>query len=306
MAKTLPTASAKNLIVTCMKNEGPFILEWVAHHRAIGFDHMLVFTNDCDDGTVELLDALAAQGYVTRMDNPYQQMGEGYNPQKGALKFAESLDLVKNADWVLVSDVDEFVNIHVGDGDLESLFSATNGADLISMQWRLFGNSFRNKYEDVLLIENHTYCAPTFCPSPIQAWGIKTMFRTEGDYIAGVYDRIGVHRPLKRKINGIPNWVTGAGKPIHPDYADKGWRFGDQGSRLRPGDTQPLCGAKCRKFSCKKRSWSREPCRSRSRLGLLVAYEFQYGAGPLHPKTSYGDDKRAKSLKRPGRHQRPS
>lgn len=226
MAKTLPTASAKNLIVTCMKNEGPFILEWVAHHRAIGFDHMLVFTNDCDDGTVELLDALAAQGYVTRMDNPYQQMGEGYNPQKGALKFAESLDLVKNADWVLVSDVDEFVNIHVGDGDLESLFSATNGADLISMQWRLFGNSFRNKYEDVLLIENHTYCAPTFCPSPIQAWGIKTMFRTEGDYIAGVYDRIGVHRPLKRKINGIPNWVTGAGKPIHPDYADKGWRFG--------------------------------------------------------------------------------
>ena len=42
--------------------KGPFILEWIAHHLAVGFEHFLVFTNDCDDGTVELLDALAAHG----------------------------------------------------------------------------------------------------------------------------------------------------------------------------------------------------------------------------------------------------
>ncbi len=217
---------AKNLIVTCMKNEGPFILEWVAHHRAIGFDHVLVFTNDCDDGTVEILDALASRGYVTRMDNPYQEMGSGYNPQKGALKFAESLDLVRNAEWVLISDVDEFVNIHVGDGDLKSLFEATGDVDIISMQWRLFGNSFRNHYEDVLLTQHHTYCAPEYCPAPIQAWGIKTMYRTRGDYVAGDYDQIGVHRPLKRRVKGMPNWVAGTGKPVPEDFADSGWRFG--------------------------------------------------------------------------------
>ncbi|AUQ63200.1 glycosyltransferase family 2 protein [Phaeobacter inhibens] len=221
-----PTAKAKRLIITCMKNEGPFILEWVAHHRAIGFDHMLVFTNDCDDGTVELLDGLAERGYVTRMDNPYQEMGSSYNPQKGALKFAESLDLVQQAEWVLVSDVDEFVNIHVGDGDLDSLFAATNGPDMISMQWRLFGNSFRNSYDDVLLTQRHSYCAPKYCPAPIQAWGIKTLFKTAGDHVAGSYDRIGVHRPLKRRIAGMPNWVAGTGRPVPEDMADQGWRFG--------------------------------------------------------------------------------
>ncbi|MFS4580414.1 glycosyltransferase family 2 protein [Phaeobacter sp. C3_T13_0] len=221
-----PKPKANRLIITCMKNEGPFILEWIAHHRAIGFDHVLVFTNDCDDGTVELLDALALRGYVTRMDNPYQQVGNGYNPQKGALKFAESLDLVREAEWVLVSDVDEFVNIHVGDGDFDSLIAATNDPDMISMQWRLFGNSFRDQYDDILLTQQHTHCAPKYCPAPIQAWGIKTLFKTKGDYVAGAYDRIGVHRPLKRRIDGFANWVAGTGKPVPEDMADQGWRFG--------------------------------------------------------------------------------
>ncbi len=217
---------AQNLIVTCMKNEGPFILEWVAHHLALGFDHFLVFTNDCDDGTVALLDALAARGIVTRMDNPYQSMGEGYNPQKGALKFAEGLDLVRNADWVLVSDVDEFVNIHVDDGDLDALFAAAPDAEIISMQWRLFGNGFHQTYDDVLLTEKYLHCAPTYCPNPLQAWGIKTMFRTAGPGVAGAYDRIGVHRPLKRKTPQMPHWVNGSGMQLPTDYADDGWRLG--------------------------------------------------------------------------------
>ncbi|WP_415182343.1 glycosyltransferase family 2 protein [Phaeovulum sp.] len=217
---------ARRLIVTCMKNEGPFILEWVAHHLAIGFDHFLVFTNDCDDGTVELLDALAARGIVTRMDNPFQQMGDGYNPQKGALKFAERLDLVRQAEWVLVSDVDEFVNIHAGDGTLDALFAATNGASVISMQWRLFGNGFHTKYEDALLTERYAHCAPKYCPTPIQAWGIKTLFRTDGPGVAGTYDKIGVHRPLKRKTKTMPHWVNGSGLQLSEEYADEGWRFG--------------------------------------------------------------------------------
>lgn len=217
---------SKRLIITCMKNEGPFILEWVAHHHAIGFDHFLVFTNDCDDGTVELLDALADLGLVTRLDNPYQQMGSGYNPQKGALKYAEGLDLARNAEWIHIIDVDEFVNIHVGNGTLNDLFGAVPDARMISMQWRLFGNSGRVAYEDCLLTEAHTSCAPKFCPSPIQAWGIKTLFRTDGPGVAGAFNKFGVHRPLKKQVDGPVSWVNGSGKPVPDDYHNSGWRFG--------------------------------------------------------------------------------
>ncbi len=217
---------AKRLIITCMKNEGPFILEWVAHHLAIGFDHFLVFTNDCDDGTVALLDALAAEGIVTRLDNPYQTMGSGYNPQKGALRYAQDLELVRASDWILISDVDEFVNVHAGRGDLEALFSAVPEARMISMQWRLFGHAGRLRYEDVLMTEAHRLCAPRFCPSPIQAWGIKTLFRTGGPGIAGAYGKFGVHRPLRKRPDAAVDWVNGSGQPVPEDYHDKGWRFG--------------------------------------------------------------------------------
>lgn len=59
-----PTSAARpregaTCIVSTMKNEGPFILEWIAHHRAIGVDDFLIYTNDCTDGTDRLLDALA-------------------------------------------------------------------------------------------------------------------------------------------------------------------------------------------------------------------------------------------------------
>ena len=60
-------------IVTCMKNEGPFILEWLAYHRAIGFDDFLVYTNDCTDGTDTMLDALQARGIVQHRDNPFKK-----------------------------------------------------------------------------------------------------------------------------------------------------------------------------------------------------------------------------------------
>ncbi|NIZ62987.1 glycosyltransferase family 2 protein [Sedimentitalea sp. CY04] len=207
-----------------MKNEGPFILEWVAHHLCIGFDHFLVYTNDCDDGTVELLDALANAGIVTRIDNPYQLMGQP-KPQRGALKHAEGLDLVRNADWVLVSDVDEFVNIHVGDGSLDALVKAVGSAEIISMQWRLFGSSNIDHYEDLPIVKQHSYCAPKFCPRPVQAWGIKSMFRP-GPLPAGQFANIGVHRPTGKKTTTPVTWVNGSGKQLPRKFNENGWRLG--------------------------------------------------------------------------------
>ena len=219
----------KRLIVTCMKNEGPFILEWVAYHRSIGFDDFLVFTNDCDDGTVELLDTLQGHGILTRMDNPYLEIEGGMNPQKGALFFANDLDQVKAAEWVLVSDVDEFVNIHAGDGTLDALWAATGPVDNISMQWRLFGNSDVTRYRDDWVTEQFTRCAPVFCPSPVQAWAVKTLFNTTcGNWTAGRWKRMGVHRPIEpgRGATAGTKWVDGCGRPVLRKFVETGWRFG--------------------------------------------------------------------------------
>lgn len=62
-----PISNDNILILTSMKNEAPFILEWIAYHKAIGAKHFLVYTNDCSDNTNEILDRLAELGLVTQI-----------------------------------------------------------------------------------------------------------------------------------------------------------------------------------------------------------------------------------------------
>jgi hypothetical protein len=73
------------LAVTTLRNEAPFIVEWVAHMRAIGVTDLLVYTNDCDDGTDALLAVLANHGILHHI---IQDVPQGVSPQWQALKAA--------------------------------------------------------------------------------------------------------------------------------------------------------------------------------------------------------------------------
>ena len=67
---------SRKVIVACMRNEALFTVEWVAHHLAVGFDKIVIFTNDCDDGTDLLLSALQRGGApVLHLDNPGPSAG---------------------------------------------------------------------------------------------------------------------------------------------------------------------------------------------------------------------------------------
>lgn len=211
--------AGRTLIVTCMKNEGPFILEWIAYHRAIGVDDFLIYTNDCTDGTDELLNLLQTRGIVQRRDNKFH--GTNLKPQHWALAASDKEQILKDAGWVISMDVDEFINIHVGQGRLEDLYQAVGEANMISLTWRLFGNADVHEYADKFLIDQFTSCAPQLCRKPHQAWGFKTLFRN-----IGIYKKMGVHRPkgLKPDLWDQINWVNGSGKPMPTKLIRNGWR----------------------------------------------------------------------------------
>ena len=179
---------------------------------AVGFDHFVVYTNDCDDSTVELLDALSDAGIVTRFDNPYLEMT---NPslQRGALKHAEKLDLMRGADWVLVSDVDEFVNTHVGDGTLEGLIEAAGNPNALSMQWRLFGSGGIDTYSSRLISEQHLRCAPELCPGPTQAWGARPYFNLR------ILNRSAFTAPKNGKVKADVNGSTDRVNKWPPNFS---------------------------------------------------------------------------------------
>ena len=204
-------------IVTAMKNEGPFILDWIAHHRAIGIERFVVYTNDCEDGTDRLLDLLVDTG-VVRRDNPHGRSGQP--PQRAAFRAAEAV--VRDAGWLLTLDVDEYLNIHAGDGFVSDLFAATPGAGAISIPWRLFGNADRHRFEDTPVVRLFPLCAPEYAPRPLQAWAFKTLYRNDG-----TFGRIGVHRPndLNPEKAEALHWVEGTGRPLPRRLWQSGWRM---------------------------------------------------------------------------------
>ena len=210
------------LIVTTMKNEGPFILEWIAYHRAIGVTDFLVYTNDCTDGTDDFHDLLARKGIIAEhLDNPFKTMN-GVKPQHAALSDGQTRPVAQEANWVIGMDVDEFINIHVGDGTFQDLLNAVPDANMISMPWRLYGNGFVRDFRDDFITDQFTWCAPQFCRKPHQAWGFKTAFRQDG-----IYRKYGVHRPvgLKPKEEHRINWVSGSGRRMPKAYHRNGWRM---------------------------------------------------------------------------------
>ncbi|GLS87233.1 hypothetical protein GCM10010873_22070 [Cypionkella aquatica] len=193
-----------------VKNEAAFLLEWLAHHRACGFSDFLVYSNDCSDGTDLMLDRLAALGWLTHMRNPGPHP-EG--PQWAMLKVADKHPLIAQSDWVLVCDIDEFVNIHVGDRSLNALLTALPDATAIALTWRMFGNAGVIEIADQPITETFTKAAEASFAWPWRAQLIKTLFRNDG-----TYRKLGVHRPRSPDPAraGQARWFDGSGRAL-PD-----------------------------------------------------------------------------------------
>ncbi len=208
----------RKMLVSTMKNEGPYLLEWLAYHRSIGFEEFCIFSNDCTDGTNLILNRLDQMGVIRHFDNP---LGPRMDPQRAAYSRAGRMDWVRSADWVLVVDADEFLNVHVGDRTVDALIEACGAPDAISVNWRLMGSNGLAHMSDELVTERFTRGSTFDAPENGLVWGFKTLFRPAR------FDFFGVHRPKFKKQNEAPadlRWTNADGQDITETVKDKGWR----------------------------------------------------------------------------------
>jgi hypothetical protein len=194
--------------VTCVKNEGPFLLEWIAFNRVIGVTDFLFYSNDCSDATDALLDRLQEHGIVRHLPNPAQ----GRNYQMEALKDAAGQPVVQQADWVWVADVDEFLNIHVGQGTIPELIEACGTPHCISVTFQFMANCDVETFVDRPVITQflRSHNPEIWCSETAQE--VKSLIRQ--DFPLQYY---GAHRPFFRpKLPKArrPVWTDGSGREV--------------------------------------------------------------------------------------------
>ena len=196
------------LAATTVRNEGPYLLEWIAWHRLLGVTDFLFHSNDCDDGTDRLLNLLADHGVVRHETH---QPPPDKSVQWSALRAAWRHDLRKAADWMLISDLDEFPVIHVGEGRFADLLAALpEGTDGVTLPWRLFGANGRVEMSGQPVTQEFTRSAPAGLRHPIAATFFKSLFRP------AAFRAPGVHRPRHRD-GTAPVWADGSGRVLPPE-----------------------------------------------------------------------------------------
>ena len=58
------TPSKRAAVVTGMRDDGIYALEWIGHYQALGFDPVVIYSNDNADGSEALLRRLADHGEI--------------------------------------------------------------------------------------------------------------------------------------------------------------------------------------------------------------------------------------------------
>ena len=213
-------------VVCSVRNEGPFLVEWICWYRRMGFTDIVIVTNDCTDRSPQMLDLLQEQGWVTHLRH---EVPDRQNICAKKLDAAKALPQVTGADWVLVCDVDEFLVVHGGDGRISDLIPQAADFLGMSINWRVFGTSGHRLWQDGLTHRLFTRAARS--DDPTSTW-VKSI-TSHPDW----FRRLGEHGPkrlLPRYARhwGQPGlrWVDASGQTLHDWHPD-----GDYMRRMSPG-----------------------------------------------------------------------
>ena len=148
-------------IVATARNEGLYLLEWVAYHRRIGVERIFLYSNDNDDGSDELLRILAEHDVITWIQS---ETGPGRSAQPKAYGHAFGLlPEILDYRWTLVIDLDEFLGLETGRFGSATEFldwQETQRVDTVALDWLVFGSDGRDRWEDGPMLSRFTHRLP--------------------------------------------------------------------------------------------------------------------------------------------------
>ncbi|WP_429194704.1 glycosyltransferase family 2 protein [Aeromonas veronii] len=128
-----------NAIGAIFKNEGPYITEWVAYHKSLGFDRIYIVDNVSDDGSSEILTKLHQCNEITRIE--YKTV-DGIKPQVPAYNLILE-QAIKESEYIAFIDADEFIFFENDSKlcDLTGLLNSSESIGAVAINWCVYGSS---------------------------------------------------------------------------------------------------------------------------------------------------------------------
>jgi hypothetical protein len=144
-------------LLSPVKQETDYLLEWMAYHRALGVTAFVLGDNGGSDHTSELLQALDEAGLALRLD------------WRGEVAFQERFDIAAIericglVDVCAIVDVDEFLRPLGGRDDIPATVAEIFSRPEISaaaLNWVIYGSGGRIEPGEGLVLERFTQRAP--------------------------------------------------------------------------------------------------------------------------------------------------
>ena len=131
-----------------MKNEGPYLKEWLDYHILVGVEKFYLYDNESTDNTTEILKPYIKKGIVE------------YNYIEGKSKqYTAYVDILKkhswDTKWIALIDLDEFIVPVQHKTIPEFLSTLPKNCSNLVMTWVLYGSSGHETKPDGLVMENY-------------------------------------------------------------------------------------------------------------------------------------------------------
>ncbi len=137
-------------ICAIFKDEAPYLLEWLAFHTMIGFDHFVLYDNGSTDGGGDVIRRSGFAGNVTLTE---------WSDRPGQLSAYRHFhaDHARDFSWAAFIDLDEFIVPAAGSSIRDILARAIyDSYSDILLNWLVFGASGHTRRPDGLVVENFT------------------------------------------------------------------------------------------------------------------------------------------------------
>lgn len=143
-----------------VRNEAPYMAEWIEFHRMMGVNHFFIYDNGSNDGTVELLSSYVDDGLVTLVNwADFLKGWEGVAGTNGRTQKLAMLHCIANfghlVEWMAFIDADEFL-FPTTAGSVAEVLREYEDIDSLSVYWHMFGTSGHVRKPAGLVTENYT------------------------------------------------------------------------------------------------------------------------------------------------------